>query len=570
MEYTTKTILVIGSGISGMTAAVRLAQSAAPNAQGALNAPNVLTTQGAPSTKVILASPYVSERSQSVMAAGGINASIDTVNDSYESHAQDTLVHGLNIENPEDVTQFCKRAPEMISFLESLGTVFQRNDDGSLYLRTLGGHANKRTVCAGALVGKQIVTALTTKCREFEAKGILQRKLRTQFHSLLINDGICYGALLFNEEEQKLEAIYADSVIMATGGQNLLFGKTTGSLICDGYATGRLFEQGVKLRNLEFIQYHPTAIETPHKKMLISEAARGEGGRLFYYDTKDGRPDGTTDKRVYFMEDKFGPKGNLKPRDVVSREMFLTGRQIYLDISFLDNKTIHDKLEDIYDLCKTYLDLDVTKQPIPVSPAIHFFMGGIYVDSHHRTNIANLYAVGECASKYHGANRLGGNSLLSAVYSGTVAAETILSSPISKPQTEFSTFINQQNAQITGLLSSASKFPSFYLRQMLSDTMNTCLGIVRTKDKLEDGLAELENLSTFLKKLKYDKDVSIYENYRLPQMLLLARAIVSSALFRQESRGAHFRSDFPNLDDSFAKPTIASYCDGQITIQLES
>ena len=213
-----------------------------------------------------------------------------------------------------------------------------------------------------------------------------------------------------------MEMIRADSVVMATGGQNALFGKTTGSSLCDGYAEGKLFMQGAELKNLEFIQYHPTTMETAQKKMLISEAVRGEGGRLFY--EADGN-------RVYFMEKRFGEKGNLMPRDVVSRCMDETGRDVFLDISFLGKEEILRKLSEVYDVCLKYRGIDISKQCIPVSPSVHFFMGGIAVKNNHETNIKNLYAIGECASIYHGANRLGGNSLLAAVYSGITAAKDI-------------------------------------------------------------------------------------------------------------------------------------------------
>lgn len=531
-------VLVIGSGISGMTASIKLAEGGAD---------------------VTLVSPYVSERSQSVMAAGGMNAALDPTDDTV-FHAEDTYKAGAFIEDKEVLLEFCRRAPEMVHFLEGLGVVFTRNEDGSLYLRLLGGHSHKRTVCAGALTGKQIVTALITKCREYEAKGKLHRMLRMWFHSALLNNGVCYGALLYNEASMKLEAFYADAVIVAAGGQNMLFGKTTGSQICDGYVQGKLFEQGVRLRNLEFIQYHPTGFETSHKKMLITEAARGEGGRLFYMDG---------DKRVYFMEDKYGPKGNLKPRDVVAREIYLTGRKVYLDISFLPKDVIENKLSETAELCSMYGNLDVTKEPVPITPAIHFFMGGIAVDRHHSTNMKRLYAVGECASMYHGANRLGGNSLLAALYSGTVAAESILGTGEKEETADFSDYMDLENSKLNEMISSSSRFPSFYARVMLSESMNNCLGIVRNEENMKEGLKELEYLQRIFGTIKYDSDVSVYENYRLPAMILLARAVVSSALFRKESRGAHFRSDYSESRKEYTSPSIAEYKNGEILVSLK-
>ena len=259
--------------------------------------------------------------------------------------------------------------------------------------------------------------------RRFEARGLIRRRFWSCFHSALIEGGRCYGAILFDEASGGLVLEHADALVIATGGQNALFGKTTGSTQCDGYAAGKLFLQGVDLKNLEFIQYHPTTLETPQKRMLVSEAVRGEGGRLFYLEG---------DERVYFMEEKYGSRGNLMPRDIVSQEIAATGRAVYLDAAFLGKRVIDERLPEVRDVCQTYRGIDIAKEPIPVAPAVHFFMGGIAVDNQHETNVENLFAIGECASIYHGANRLGGNSLLAAVYSGWVAADAIASRGIAR------------------------------------------------------------------------------------------------------------------------------------------
>lgn len=283
-----KHVLIIGSGLSGLTCAITLAE------------------QG---IRCTLVSPYPSERAQSVMAAGGINAALGA-NDSPQLHAEDTLKSGGNIAGNESVLGLCSAGPEIIGWLESLGVLFSRDQQGQIILRALGGQSQNRTAYAGAATGKQIMSALIREARRQECQGIIRRLLGRQFHSALIRDNKCYGALLYNEQTRKLEKVYADAVVAATGGQNVLFGKTTGSLQCDGYVAAKLYQQGAQLKNLEFIQYHPTTVETPQKRMLISEAARGEGGRLYYLDGS---------RRVYFMEEKYGPKGNLMPRDVVAR-----------------------------------------------------------------------------------------------------------------------------------------------------------------------------------------------------------------------------------------------------------
>ncbi len=536
-------VLIIGSGISGLAAAIAAADMG---------------------DDVVLVSPYPSERAQSVMAAGGINAAINTAgeDDSCARHAMDTIKGGCYLENEDDVRRFCENAPENIRWLEQMGVVFNRNEDGAISLRAFGGQSRKRTAYSGASTGKQIVTALVQKCREYEIDGRIQRKLGLYFYSGLIRDGVCYGALFCKQYTGELQAFYADAVIMATGGLNKLFGKTTGSELCDGYATGRLFTQGVKLRNLEFIQYHPTTIETDYKRMLITEGARGEGGRLYYLDGE---------KRVYFMEEKYGPNGNLMSRDIVSRCIYDCPSQVYLDISFLGEKLIHERLEEVYQLCKDYIGLDVTKEPIPVAPSIHFFMGGIRVDRNHRTNILRLYAVGECASKYHGANRLGGNSLMAAVYSGRVAAEAIhREEAASVREEDFASYIEQEKAAIKRIKESRSLFPSIYIMRNMADVMNYNLGITRTRKGLLEGVEALDFYLNSVKSIKFDPTVSLYENYRIYYMLLLAKVIMRSAMEREETRGAHIREDFPETKESFRKCSVAELVDGQIQIYFEA
>ena len=357
-----KRVLIIGSGISGLTCAVETAMAG---------------------NCAVLVSPYPSERAQSVMAAGGINAVVPNGNngDSIDLHIRETLDGGCRIAGERTVTGLCTDAPHILTWLEGLGVVFTRNPDGSLARRAFGGQSRKRTAYAGASTGKQIVTALVQEARKWECAGRITRRLGLQFHSALIEDGVCSGALFYDETAKRLEPLYADAVVFATGGQNRLFGKTTGSALCDGYAAGQLFLQGAKLKNLEFIQYHPTTIETPQKRMLITEGARGDGGRLYYMENG---------KRVYFMEEKYGEKGNLMPRDIVSKCIYDAPSQVYLDIAFLGEQKIKGNLREVYDLCREYLGLDVTKESIPVAPSVHFFMGGLAVDAKHRTNIRNL------------------------------------------------------------------------------------------------------------------------------------------------------------------------------------
>ena len=533
-----KHVLIIGGGLSGLSCAAILAEN------------------GIAST---LVSPYPSERAQSVMAAGGINAALGA-EDSVEQHALDTLKSGGHIAGVKSVNGLCSAAPDIVRWLEKLGVVFNRNENGDVALRPFGGQSFIRTAYAGASTGKQIMTALIRQARKYECRGQITRCLGRQFHSGLIKDGKCYGAVLYNEKDRKLETIYADAMVVATGGQNVLFGKTTGSTQCDGYVAAKLFEQGARLKNLEFILYHPTTVETPQKRMLISEAARGEGGRLYYMDGE---------RRVYFMEDKYGERGNLMPRDIVSKCIYDVPSQVYLDIAFLGEKLIDSRLFEVSELCKKYVGLDVTKESIPVYPSVHFFMGGLAVDHNHKTSIAHLYAVGECSSMYHGANRLGGNSLLSAIYSAMCAAKAIKGLTDHAEHPDFNGYVNEQENILAKRLASKSQFSAVYIRNEIGKLMNDCLGITRTEEKLTEGITSVDYYISISEKLVYDADVSPYIGYSLRPMLILARAILTSALYRKETRGAHIREDYPEPRDDFKFCSVCDYQDGKYSICYE-
>lgn len=536
-----KRVLVIGSGISGLACAVRCASLG---------------------LRVELVSPFPSERSQSVMAAGGINAVTESPEsgDSVACHIEDTLKGGGSLAGRSAVAGLCEHGGEIIRYLESIGTVFSVDGQGQPARRAFGGQTHKRTYYCGASTGKQIVSALVMEARRYEAAGLIRRRLWACFHSALIREGVCHGALLFDEGAGGLEAVYADAVVMATGGQNALFGKTTGSTQCDGYAAGRLFMQGVALKNLEFIQYHPTTLQTPQKRMLVSEAARGEGGRLFY--EQEGR-------RVYFMEDKYGPRGNLMTRDVISREIDAAGRPVFLDVSFLDNKIIDERLPEVRDLCARYAGIDISREPIPVEPSVHFFMGGLAVRLNHETNVRNLYAVGECASMYHGANRLGGNSLLAAIYSANVAADSIAGRDGGDRHPDFSGVLAETRAHLEKSRRADSPFPVMYIRDMLAETMQKHLGIVRSEEKLAEGIKDVDFYLSVAERIHYDPSVMPYFNYSLTGILTLARATLACAMARRESRGAHYRSDHPNADDRFRHATLISYDDGEYRVRLD-
>ena len=294
--------------------------------------------------------------------------------------------------------------------------------------------------------------------------------------------------------------------------------------------------------------------------MLISEAARGEGGRLFYRE--NGR-------NVYFMEEKYGPNGNLMTRDVISREIDALGGAM-LDISFLGKAVIDERLPEVRDLCAKYAGIDVYREPVPVQPSVHFFMGGLAVHLNHETNIRGLFAVGECASMYHGANRLGGNSLLAAVYSGNVAADEIAGRDVEGvAHPDFSAELADGREHLDRHRGSESQFPVMYVRNLLAETMQKQLGIVRTEENLAQGVRDIDYFLSVAERLRYDPNVMPYFNYSLTGILTLARATVACALSRRESRGAHYRSDFPEPDEKYRSATIISYNNGSYDVRLD-
>ncbi len=560
------TVNIIGAGLAGLSAAMTLAK------------------RGIPSR---LISVQQSERAQSNLAEGGINAALDVMGeaDTVEEHFADTMNGGCDLAEPKMVRGLVEAASGIVRDLERLGVPFHR-ENGHIVQRNFGGQKKKRTAYAQSSTGKVLTAAMIDAVRRYEAKGLVKRFSHHRFEGICIaKDGekvvsaldcgqdvpvgrgdngsewngtnrICTGVRVF-DEYNKERIVFDGPVVMCCGGMNgMFYGNTTGTTANTGSAAALLFSQGVAFANLEFLQYHPTTVRISGKRLLISEAARGEGGRLFVF--RGG-------KEQYFMEELYGERGNLMPRDVVSREMTKLDEQVYLDLRGLSEEVWIEKLSDLREEIEHYLGMDPAKEPVPVSPGIHYFMGGIRVDAAHRTNVAGLYAAGECACAYHGANRLGGNSLLGAVYGGRVAARTAARElqkwrKSAAPQgvsgaVPLCLAVEQESAG--GARGGMEVQAEAAVESEMEQALLGGLSVLRTAEGLEAALSVIRQLG----------DVSS-ENMseEMTARLRLAGAFCQSALARKESRGAHTRLDFPDTAEAFHKTTVAWF-DGE-TIQI--
>lgn len=514
-------VIIIGAGLAGMSAAISAAKK---------------------QVKSFLGSAQPSERAQSVLAQGGINAALGE-SDTVLRHCRDTLKGGAFLADPKAVAGLTAAAPEIIRWLSELGVPFNRAG-GALDLRSFGGQSRRRTVYSKSSTGKMLMTAMIDETRKYEALGLVERLPHHSFVELNLAMGRCTGCVVrdvYSGERRGLDG----GVILASGGLNGMFGaNTSGTTQNTGGVTATVFRQGVALGNLEFIQYHPTTIPIQGKKCLISEAARAEGARLFVL--KDGSP-------WYFMEELYPEAGNLMPRDVVSREMVKIcargdcGAQVYLDMTQLPALTWTNKLPEIKEECERYLHMNPKTEPIPVAPGIHYFMGGILVDAQHRTNIRRLYASGECACQYHGANRLGGNSLLGAVYGGITAAKSAIE--------DFNPHEQSAGGGVSDI--SLPENADDVLMEKLGAILLEGLGVIRSEQRISRAIEELERLSSesFVPKTSRDK-------------ILLGMAMLKSAAIRRESRGAHYREDYPSENALFRRATAALFNDGNIEITL--
>ncbi|MNW41609.1 Fumarate reductase flavoprotein subunit [compost metagenome] len=550
-----QSVIVVGGGLAGLMATIKAAEAG---------------------VQVHLFSLVPVKRSHSVCAQGGINGAVNTKGegDSPWEHFDDTVYGGDFLANQPPVKAMCEAAPGIIHLMDRMGVMFNRTPEGLLDFRRFGGTKHHRTAFAGATTGQQLLYALDEQVRRYESEGLVTKYETWEFLSAVLDDeGICRGITAQNLRSMEVITFAADAVILATGGPGIIFGKTTNSVINTGTAASAVYQQGVNYANGEFIQIHPTAIPGDDKLRLMSESARGEGGRIWTY--KDGKP-------WYFLEEKYPAYGNLVPRDIATREIFhvcvdeklgINGENmVYLDLSHKDPKELDVKLGGIIEIYEKFMGDDPRKIPMKIFPAVHYSMGGMWVDYNQMTNIPGLFAAGECEYQYHGANRLGANSLVSAIYGGMVAGPKAVEyiRGLKKSAEDVSPAIFEQNRKAQeqkyeGLLALNGTENAYVLHKELGEWMTDNMTVVRYNTKLEATIGKIKELKQRYKNININ-DTSRWNNAgaaftrQLWNMLELAEAMTLGALMRNESRGAHYKPDFPTRnDEEFMKTTKATW-----------
>lgn len=548
-------LIIVGGGLAGLMATIKAAEKGVP---------------------VQLFSLVPVKRSHSVCAQGGINGAVNTKGegDSTWEHFDDTVYGGDFLANQPPVKAMADAAPGIIYMLDRMGVMFNRTPEGLLDFRRFGGTKHHRTAFAGATTGQQLLYALDEQVRRYEAEGLVTKYEYWDFLGAVLDDsGTCRGITAQNLRSGEIESFRADAVILATGGPGIIFGKSTNSIINTGTAASIAYQQGVIYANGEMIQIHPTAIPGDDKLRLMSESARGEGGRIWTY--KDGKP-------WYFLEEKYPAYGNLVPRDIATREIFhvcvdmklgINGENmVYLDLSHKDPKELDVKLGGIIEIYEKFVGDDPRKVPMKIFPAVHYSMGGMWVDYNQMTNIPGLFAAGECDYSQHGANRLGANSLLSAIYGGMVAGPKAIEymNGLEQASDDLSSalydgFTKKEQEKYDNILKMNGTENAYLIHKELGEWMTDNVTVVRYNDRLQKTDDKIVELMERYKNININ-DTNKWSNSgasftrHLWNMLVLARAITIGALKRDESRGAHYKPDFPERDDErFMKTTMAKY-----------
>jgi succinate dehydrogenase / fumarate reductase flavoprotein subunit len=508
-------VLVIGAGGAGLTAAIHAKVAGAD---------------------VVVVTKEYPTRSQTCMAQGGINAAFGNVeDDTVESHIQNTLKSAHGIASEDAVKLLCDEAQNAVTWLDSIGVCFSRTADGKIAQRKLGGATAKRACYAQDYTGLKILHTLYDKCNALGIEIVNERYLL----DLLVEDGSIKGAVFLNIRTGENEIYEASSIILATGGFAKLYDKySTNSKASSGDGIAAALRAGARGSDMEFIQFHPTALKK--SSILISESARGAGGYLL------------NSKGERFVDE-------VLPRDEVARaidEQIKKGEDIFLDIRHLSEEFINEELPQERKLSKLYENIDPINDVMPIKPAAHYTMGGIEVDENSQTNIKGLFAAGECANhRVHGANRLGGNSLLELVVFGKEAGINAAKYAIENRYKSIESVYEYEDIKIGHEI-------NFYdVKDELADLFYKNVAITRDEKSLKETLNKVEGFIAQLPLMGIDDTSKVYNTNKLEflefqNVLYLSRLVLLSALERKESRGAHFRNDYPNESSEFEKHTI--------------
>ena len=519
----THDILIVGAGLAGMRAAI-----AAP-----------------PDLNVALLSKVHPVRSHSVAAQGGINAAIGE-QDSWEAHAYDTAKGGLYLGDQDAIEAMCREAPQDILELERMGVIFSRTPEGRIAQRPFGGAGFPRTCYAADRTGHALLHAMyeqlmKRRCRVYEEWYVT---------ALLVEQGRCCGVVAWDLVHGGLQVLRAKAVILATGGSGRVFSTSTNAVINTGDGMALAYRAGLPLEDMEFVQFHPTTLKDTG--ILITEGARGEGGYLL----------NTLGER--FMKRYAPEQMELATRSTVSLAIgqeIQEGRGVdgcvLLDLRHLGRARILERLPQIRELALEFAGLDPIETPIPIRPGAHYQMGGVKTNAWGETDLPGLFAAGECACvSVHGANRLGGNSLLETIVfgrrAGTRAADAIRDYDLQPVPEEV---LKSEEQRLNTLLTNPGLERAWQIRDDLGKTMSLNLGIFRTKQSMQEALGAIQALKARANRMcVQDKgrifNTDLIQALELQCLLDIADTIVVSALGREESRGAHYRADFPTRNDS--------------------
>jgi succinate dehydrogenase / fumarate reductase, flavoprotein subunit len=548
--------IVVGGGLAGLMTTIRIAERGHP---------------------VELFSLVRVSRSHSVCAQGGINGAVNTKGegDSPWVHLDDTVYGGDFLAHQPPVKEMTEAAPEIIYLYDRMGVMFNRTPEGLLDFRRFGGTKVHRTAYAGATTGQQLMYALDQQVRRYEDQELVTKHEGWEFLGAVRDGaGTARGIVAMDLASLEIRAFRGDATMVATGGPGVVFGKSTNSIINTGAANANLYRQGAKYANGEMVQIHPTAIPGRDKRRLISESVRGEGGRVWV--PRDGKP-------WYFLEEWYPAYGNLVPRDIAAQAVYkvvydmglgVDGEEaVYLDVTHLDPEYLDVKLGGVLEIYEKFMGEDPRQVPMKVFPAVHYSMGGMWVDYDLMTSIPGIFSGGEANYEYHGANRLGANALVSCTFDGMkggpkmmdyVAGLDVLATE--QPESIYEAAVAGQGERLAGVLALQGGDENPYaLHRELGDWMTRYCTVVRKEENLRQTSAKIRELEERWTRIDLPDtggwvNQSVVFTRQLQDMFGLARVIVQGAIARKESRGVHLRPDFPDRDDAkWLATTIAEW-----------